>query len=102
MAGPIITAAGVPVPAGLATLPLASDGMSFLITLAGIGFLFGAGGRALRVADVRPADGHRPEAAGCSIEAGPAIPQPEAGDVEQRDDNPDDPRDERGDRRGER
>lgn len=43
LAGPIAAGAGCPVPAGLAVLPLASDGASFLIVLAGAGFLFGAG-----------------------------------------------------------
>ncbi|GLY97805.1 hypothetical protein Acsp02_50590 [Actinoplanes sp. NBRC 103695] len=43
LAGPVAAGCGVPMPASLWTLPLASDGASFLITLAGSGFLIGAG-----------------------------------------------------------
>ncbi|WP_030440437.1 hypothetical protein [Actinoplanes subtropicus] len=41
LAGPGAAGAGLPVPASLAVLPIASDGASYLITLAGVGLLFG-------------------------------------------------------------
>ena len=102
LAGPIAAGTGLPVPAGLAVLPLASDGASFVIMLAGIGFLVGAAGdQRSGTPDLGQPAADRAHAAGGrgAVRAVPVVPQPETGEREAQDRAHAYPGDPRGDRR---